>query len=87
MSQNPTVLVLKDELREFENYFEDAPTGVEQEDRVSGKLQLHHLAGAFICEDWKKGDPINEASVRWILDPLGGHFHSVFKYLRERHSL
>jgi len=85
LSQNPAVFLLKDELRNFENYFQDAPTGVEQGDRVSGKCQLLHLACAFFREGWKQGN-VEEGSVRWIFDELGGHFHSVLG-LRENHAL
>jgi hypothetical protein len=44
---------LKDELHEFDNYFEDAPTNVGERDRVSSKLILWHLAGAFVDKAWK----------------------------------
>ena len=77
--------LLKEELPEFENYFEDAPTGVEQGGRISGKYQLLHLACAFLLEGWKQGN-VKEGSVRWIFDELGGHFHSVLG-LREGHAL
>jgi hypothetical protein len=41
---------IESELHEFDNYFQDAPTGVGQKDRVSSKRLLLHLAGAFLDE-------------------------------------
>ncbi|KAF8507215.1 hypothetical protein F5888DRAFT_1648473 [Russula emetica] len=78
--------VLKDELHEFDNYFQDAPTGVEQRDRVSSKDLLWHLAGAFLDGAWKKENLIKEENVRWIFDKLGWHFHSILDS-RARHAL
>ena len=86
MSQNPAALLLKHYFSEFDNYFQEAPTGVGQPDRVSSKCQLWHLAGAFLDEGWKEGDAIEEENVRWIFDKLGGFFHSVLGS-RERHAL
>jgi len=80
------VVTLKDEFPEFDNYFEDAPTGVGQGDRVCSKRLLWHLAGAFLDEAWKEGDVIEEDNVRWIFDKLGWYFHSVLGP-RERHAL
>ena len=85
MSQNPAVLVLKDELHEFDTYFQDAPTGVGQGDRASSKLLLSHLANTFLDEASKKGN-IEDNDVRWFFDKLGWHIHSVLGS-RERDAL
>ena len=78
-------LLLKDDLSEFDNYFQEAPTGVGQRDRVSSKRLLWHLAGAFLSEGWKEGNFIKEENVRWIFDQLGWYFKSVLG-LREKHA-
>jgi hypothetical protein len=82
LSQNPAVL--KDVLHEFEKYFDDAPTGVEQSDRFSSNDLLWHLAGAFLHKGWKH--QFKEENVRWIFDQLGWYFDSVLGS-REKHSL
>jgi hypothetical protein len=77
---------LKDIFQEFDNYFEDAPAGAGQRDRLSSELLLRHLAGAFVDKAWKEGNDIKEENVRWIFDKLGWYFHSVLGS-RERHAL
>jgi hypothetical protein len=73
------VLLVKDKLHEFDNYFQCAqPTGVEQSDRFSSDGELYHLAGAFLSNGWKKGYVVKEEDVRWIFNELALHFHSVF---------
>jgi hypothetical protein len=42
----------------FDSYFQDAPTGAGQGDRVSSKCLLCHLAGALLDEAWKEGNVI-----------------------------
>jgi hypothetical protein len=85
LSQNPAALHLKDDLSEFDNYFQEAPTGVGQRDRVSSRRLLHHLASAFLSEGWKEGDFIKAENVRWIFDQLGWYFKSVLGS-REKHA-
>jgi hypothetical protein len=80
-SQSPSVLVLKDELREFDQYFrQHVPMDVDQNDSVSSsKKLLLHLAGAFLCDGWKSDvNAIKEDNVRWIFDQLGPYFNSIF---------
>jgi len=84
LSQNPEVLVLKNKLHEFDNYFQEAPMDVVQRDRVSGSEQLCHFASALLFNGWKEDDLIKEDHVRWIFDQLGWYFHSVLGS-RERH--
>ncbi|KAI0283111.1 hypothetical protein BGY98DRAFT_953092 [Russula aff. rugulosa BPL654] len=83
--KNPAALHLKDDLSEFDNYFQEAPTGVGQRDRVSSRRLLHHLASAFLSEGWKEGDFIKVENIRWIFDQLGWYFQSVLG-LREKHA-
>jgi hypothetical protein len=71
---------------EFDSYFQDAPTGVGQGDRISSKHLLWHLAGAFLSEGWKEGNIIKEENVLWIFDQLGWHIRSVLGS-QERHAL
>ncbi len=71
-------MFLEDELHEFDNYFQYAPTDDGQRDRASDKRILWHLAGAFFAENWKKSTPFKEANFRWIFDQLAWYFHSVF---------
>ena len=85
LSQNPAALHLKDDLSEFDNYFQEVPTGVGQRDRVSSRRLLHHLASAFLSEGWKEGDFIKVENVRWIFDQLGWYFKSVLGS-REKHA-
>ncbi|KAI0254966.1 hypothetical protein BJV78DRAFT_807834 [Lactifluus subvellereus] len=82
---NPAVLVLKNKLHEFDNYFEDAPTDVGQRDRVSSEDELLHLAYAFYNKDWEDSNVIKEENVRWDFVQLGWYFHSVLGS-RERHA-
>lgn len=79
-------MFLRDELHGFDGYFQDTPMDAEQRDRVSGKRQLWHLAGAFLDDGWKAEEVIKEENVRWIFDKLGLHFHSVLGS-RETHAL
>ncbi len=76
-------MFLEDELHEFDNYFQYAPTDDGQRDRASDKCVLWHLAGAFFAKNWKEVESLKEENVRWIFDQLAWHFHSVFG-LRER---
>ncbi|KAI0249462.1 hypothetical protein BJV78DRAFT_696849 [Lactifluus subvellereus] len=82
---NPVVLVLKDELHEFDNYFEDAPTDVGQRDRISGKDELMHLASTLFHKSLKGANVIKEENVWWDFACLGWYFHSVLGS-RERHA-
>ncbi len=77
---------LKERHHEFDKYFEDAPTDVEQRDRVADDLSLWHLAGTIIDGAWKDEDVIKEENVQWIFDKLGQHFHLVL-CSRESHAL
>ncbi|KAI0245112.1 hypothetical protein BJV78DRAFT_1289046 [Lactifluus subvellereus] len=60
---NSVVRVLKDELHEFDNYFEDAPTDVGQRDRISGKDELIHLTSTLFHKGWKGANVIKEESI------------------------
>jgi hypothetical protein len=86
LSQNPAALLLKHHFSEFDNYFQEAPTGHVEPDRVSSEGELWHLTGAFLDMGWKEGGAIEEENVQRIFDKLGGYFRSVLG-LRERHAL
>lgn len=82
-------MFLREELSEYDNYFRNMPTSVEQS-RVSSKNQLLHLTCPFFLNGWKDSDKndnnIKECNVQWVFDQLAVYFGSIFG-LRESHGL
>ena len=78
--------VLRGHIHGFDNYFQAAPLGVDQIDRVSSEHQLLHLSVPFLIDGWKDGNDIKEDNVRWVFDQLAFYFHCVLDS-RESHGL
>jgi hypothetical protein len=79
------VLILKNKLHNFGDYFQESATNGEQSGCFSNSDQLLHFVNALSLKGWKNDDVINEYNIRWIFDEMECHFRSVLGR-RESHS-
>ncbi|KAI0270201.1 hypothetical protein BGY98DRAFT_937576 [Russula aff. rugulosa BPL654] len=63
----PCRSLLREELDDFDTYFQDAPTAGGQGDRVSCKLILTHLTTALINKNWNRSGSIKEENHKLIV--------------------
>ena len=70
---------------QFDKYFQDTPTGIDQGNPKSNKRALSHLFFTLNSEGWSSFDDIKEDNIRWTFDELGCHFQSILG-LREMHK-